>query len=129
MVQKRVSIKLIGEAKEEYIKLQEAVRGETEKGAKGSFHQTLLKSIDSKIALLKANYDYGTQIPRKLIPKKYLRQFGVTNLWKVDLSGFWRMIYTLKQPQREQTEIEIISKDKNNCIKLPFDIYQKTVKP
>lgn len=109
MVEKRVSIKLVGEAKEEYLKLQQAVRQETEKSIKGSFHQTLLKSIDSKIALLKANYDYGSQIPKKIIPKKYLREFGVTNLWKIDLSGFWRMIYTLKQPQREQTEIEIIS--------------------
>lgn len=109
MVEKRISIKLVGEAKEEYLKLQEITRQEKEKSIKSSFHQTLLKSIDSKIALLKANYDYGTQIPRKLIPKKYLREFNVTNLWKVDLSGFWRMIYTLKQPQRDQTEIEIIS--------------------
>ena len=81
----------------------------TAKGTSSSFHQTLLKSIDSKIALLKANYDYGTQIPRKFIPRKYLLEYGVTNLWKVDLSGYWRMIYTLKQPQREQTEVEIIT--------------------
>src|SRR3989338_6038910 len=109
MVEKRISIKLVGEAKEEYLSLQETVRQETKNSTAGSFHQTLLNSINSKIALLKTNYDYGVQIPRKLIPKKYLQEFGVTNLWKVNLSGFWRMIYTLKQPQREQTEIEIIS--------------------
>ena len=59
--------------------------------------------------MLKANYDYGKQIPRKLIPRKYQLEYEVTNLWKVDLAGYWRMIYTLKQPQREQTEIEIIT--------------------
>src|SRR3989338_9116817 len=108
-MKKRVSIKLIGEAKEEYLKLQEAARQEREKGIESSFHQTLLKSIDSKIALLKANYDYGTQIPRKLIPRKYQIEYEVTNLWKVDLAGYWRLVYTLKQPQREQTEIEILT--------------------
>ena len=47
---------------------------------------------------LKANYDYGTQISRKLIPRKYQFEYEVTNLWKIDLAGYWRMIYTLKQP-------------------------------
>ena len=55
MATKRVSVKLLGEAKEEYLKLQEIVRKEKEKNVSGSFHQTLLKSIDSKIVLLKAN--------------------------------------------------------------------------
>jgi len=109
IVEKHVSIKLVGEAKEEYLKLQNIAREEREKGITGSFHQSLLKSIDSKVAVLKANYDYGIQIPKRLIPNKYLKYYGVTNLWKVDLSGYWRMIYTLKQPEREETEVEIIS--------------------
>lgn len=82
---------------------------EIENGVPGSLHQTLLKSIDSKIALLKTNYDYGIQIPQKLIPRKYLQEYKVTNLWKVNLAGYWRMIYTLKQPQREDAEVEIIT--------------------
>ncbi|MFH1520631.1 MAG: hypothetical protein ABID61_03235 [Candidatus Micrarchaeota archaeon] len=109
MVKKAVTIKLLGEAKEEYLKLQETVRQEIEKDITTSFHQTLLRSIDSKIALLKANYSYGIQIPRKQIPRTYLENYEVTNLWKVDLSGYWRLIYTLKQPQREETEIDIIT--------------------
>ena len=109
MIEKRVSVKLLGEAKDEYLELQKAVRKEHEKGIASSFHQTLLKSIDSKIVLLKANYDYGTQIPRKLIPRKYQLEYEVTNLWKVDLAAYWRLVYTLKQPQSEQTEIEIIT--------------------
>ncbi|MBI5636168.1 hypothetical protein HY993_04365 [Candidatus Micrarchaeota archaeon] len=109
MAEKRVSVKLLGEAKQVYLKLQQAVREEREKGISGSFHQTLLKSVDSKIELLKANYDYGKQIPRKLIPRKYQLEYEVTNLWKIDLAGYWRLVYALKQPQREQTEIEIIA--------------------
>lgn len=108
-VRKHVSIKLLGEAKDEYLKLQELAKQESEKGITGSFHQTLLKSINSKITLLKANYDYGIQIPKKQLPRKYVLEYDVTNLWKVDLSGYWRMIYTLKQPQREYTDVEIIS--------------------
>lgn len=109
MTEKRVSIKLLDEAKEEYLALQEQVRKEREKGIASSIHQTLLKSIESKIEVLKANYDYGIQIPRKLIPKKYQLEYEVTNLWKLDLSNYWRMIYTIRQPQPEQTEVEIIS--------------------
>ena len=109
MVERKVTIKLLGEAKEEYLKLRETVKREVENGVKSSFHQTLLRSIDSKIELLKADYSYGIQISRRQIPKKYLGEYEVTNLWKVDLSGYWRLIYTLKQPQREQTEINIIT--------------------
>jgi hypothetical protein len=89
--------------------LQETVKQEMERGVTKSFHQILLRSIDSKIATLKTDYSYGIQIPRKQIPKKYLDDYEVTNLWKVDLSGYWRLIYTLKQPQREETEIDIIT--------------------
>ena len=105
---KRVSVKLLGEAKEEYLKLQGIVRNEKEKGIASSFHQALLRSIDSKIAILKQNYDYGTQIPKKQVPAKYLDAYEVTNLWKVDLSGYWRMIYTLRQPEREETETGVM---------------------
>ncbi|MEW6329770.1 MAG: hypothetical protein AB1468_06705 [Candidatus Micrarchaeota archaeon] len=109
MTKRYVSVKLVGDAKDEYLKLQETARMEREKGIESSFHQTLLKSIDSKLALLKANYDYGTQIPRRFFPKKYVLGYEVTNLWKVDLAGYWRLIYTLRQPQREETEIEVLS--------------------
>ncbi len=105
---KLVSIKLLADAKEEYLKLKEIVRLERENGVDNSLHQTLLRSIDSKIGRLKENFDCGTQIPKKLFPLKYLTEYQVTNLWKMDLSGFWRMIYTIKQPQRNQAEIGVL---------------------
>ena len=34
----------------------------------------------------------GNNIPKKLIPKTY----DVPNLWRIELSNFWRMLYTIK---------------------------------
>ena len=108
MARKRVVVRLIGEAKDEYLALKGIVGAEQGRGIQSSFHQTLLRSIESKISILKERYDYGTQIPRSAIPKKYSAGYGVTNLWKVDLSGYWRLIYTLRQPQRDNPEIEVL---------------------
>lgn len=85
------------------------VEEERNKGITNSFNQTLLKSIDDKITMLKKNYDFGIHIPKDRIGQKYIIQYEVTNLWKVNLSGGWRMIYTIKQPQRDNTEVEILT--------------------
>ncbi|VVB67043.1 Uncharacterised protein [Candidatus Norongarragalina meridionalis] len=108
MKERRVTVKMLGEAKEEYRRLREISEEERKKGTTDSFHQTLLRSIDAKIELLKADYGYGIQIPKRCIPAKYVREYGATNLWKADLAGYWRMIYTLKQPLRGPAEIGII---------------------
>ncbi len=108
-LEKRVSIKLVGDAKEAYLSLKKKVGEEVANGVNDSFHQTLLKSIDDKIDILRIDYDYGIHIPKKSVARKYIVRYEVTNLWKVNLSGHWRMIYTLKQPQREDTEVEILS--------------------
>jgi hypothetical protein len=109
LTERRISIKLLGDAKDAYLNLKKKAEEERKKGIISSFHQTLLKSIEDKIAILKNDYDSGIHIPRDMIGRKYIAQYEVTNLWKVNLSGGWRMIYTLKQPQREDTEVEILS--------------------
>lgn len=58
---------------------------------------------------MKRDCDFGIHIPKDRIGQKYILKYEVTNLWKVNLSGGWRLIYTLKQPQRENTEIDILS--------------------
>lgn len=35
----------------------------------------------------------GIQIPKKLIPKEYLKKYSVKNLWKYNLPDAWRLIY------------------------------------
>ena len=109
MADKRVSIKLLGDAKEAYLALKKLVEDERKKGVESSFNQTLFRSIEDKIAILKRDYDFGIHIPKDRIGRTYIVEYDVTNLWKVNLSGGWRMIYTLKQPQRENTEVEILS--------------------
>jgi plasmid maintenance system killer protein len=95
---KPVVVRLIGEAEEEYKRLEKAVAEEKAKGIKNSEHQQLMKSIQDKARLIKANPQYGAHVPKSLIKKT---GFDVDNLWSVDLTGYWRMLYTLQGGQLE----------------------------
>ncbi|MBI2232597.1 MAG: hypothetical protein HYU56_01645 [Candidatus Aenigmarchaeota archaeon] len=90
------------EANKQYEELNRVVGDEIKKGVTNSFHQQLLKSINQKKELLKINPQAGIHIAKSLVPKLYKDKYDVNNLWKIDLSGYWRMIYTLRT-----TEIEI----------------------
>lgn len=46
----------------------------------------------------------GIQISKSKIPKEYINNYGVTNLWKINIPRYWRMIYTITG-----NELEIIS--------------------
>ena len=78
--------------------------GEISIGVKSSAHQSLLNSIKQKIEFLKDNPEYGVHIPKDRIPKEYISKYDVKNLWKVNLSGAWRMIYSIRG-----REVEIIA--------------------
>ena len=101
---KPTKVVITGDAKEEFDDLNKVVGEEISKGITSSDHQTLLNSIKQKIEILKANPEYGTHIQKDRIPKEYIRGCDVNNLWKIDLSGAWRMIYTIRG-----SEVEIIS--------------------
>lgn len=95
---------ITGSAKEEFDELNKIVGDEIKKGITKSDHQTLLNSIKQKIEILRDNPEYGIQIQKNKIPKEYIREYEVNNLWKINLSGAWRMIYTIKG-----SNVEIIS--------------------
>ena len=78
--------------------LNKVVGEEQTKGISNSEHQQLLKSIKQKIELIKANPQYGDAVLKALIKKS---GYTVDNLWVVDLTGYWRMLYTLKGSQVE----------------------------
>ena len=101
---KPTKVIMTGEAKEEFDDLNKVVGEEITKGITSSDHQTLLNSIKQKIELLRDNPEYGIHIPKDRIPKEYTRDYDVNNLWKVNLFGAWRMIYTIRG-----SEVEIIS--------------------
>jgi len=67
-----------------------------EKLKKGkSEDKQLYKFIERAINDLKKNPICGTKIPKKLWPKRYVKEYHITNLWKYDLPNAWRLIYTI----------------------------------
>lgn len=62
---------------------------------KSKTEKTILKSLTKKVELIKYNPHYGDPIAKKLIPKEYKERYGITNLFRVELPNYWRMLYTL----------------------------------
>ena len=93
---KAVVVKISGEVAEEYKELNRIVGEEISKGITNSDHQILLNAIKQKIEFLKDNPQYGIHIQKDRIPKEYIENYEINNLWKINLPKAWRMIYTIK---------------------------------
>ena len=93
---KPVRVVLLGDADEAYKKLNNIVGKQIEVGKENTDEMQLLRSIRQKIDFIKANPFDGDPIAKKLIPEEYKKLYGTINLFRVELSGFWRMLYTLK---------------------------------
>ena len=89
---KTIQVELKGEALEEFERLEKTVSEEQKSGIKNSENQQLLKSIKQKVELIKINPQYGDPVSKNLIRKSGL---SVTNLRVIDLTGYWRMLYTI----------------------------------
>ncbi len=96
---KRVRVILSEEAEEAYNYLNEH-------SSESKIERSILNSINKKVELIKANPHYGDPISKKLIPQEYVEKYGVTNLFRVGLSNYWRMLYTLTDGE---SVIEIIA--------------------
>ncbi len=90
---------LLNEAEREYKRLNETVGQQIKEGKENTEEMQLLRSIRQKSELIRANPFYGDNIKKNLIPPSY----NVQNLWRAELTGYWRMLYTIKGD-----EIEII---------------------
>ncbi|MDD3264181.1 MAG: hypothetical protein PHT94_04790 [Candidatus Nanoarchaeia archaeon] len=66
----------------------------------------ILSSFHKKIDLIKSNVHYGNPISKKLIPEEYKIKYEISNLFRVELPNYWRMLYTLRNGD---SEIEIIA--------------------
>lgn len=93
---KPVRVVLLGDADKAFKKLNEIVGNQIESGKENTEEMQLLKSIRQKIDFVKANPFYGDPVAKNLIPPEYKIEFAAINLFRVELSGFWRMFYTLK---------------------------------
>ena len=56
----------------------------------------LFNAIKKAFVSIKENAFCGTQIPKALIPKQYIQDYGIKNLWKYDLHGGWRLTYSIR---------------------------------
>ncbi len=89
MFGKEVSIFLKGQAKESFLELKKR----NDKEAK-----SILNSVERVKEFLQANPQYGNPIAKRLIPKEF-KKIGIKNLYRVELSNYWRMLYTIEGNQ------------------------------
>ena len=61
--------------------------------------QYLLKLIEKGIAKLVENHKAGQKIQKNLWPKYYIQKYGISNLCRLRLDDFWRMVYTVTGEQ------------------------------
>ncbi|PIO07768.1 hypothetical protein COU59_02840 [Candidatus Pacearchaeota archaeon CG10_big_fil_rev_8_21_14_0_10_34_12] len=92
---KEIKVILSEEADQVFQELNSMVGEEKIKGIESSFHQTLLRSIQRTISLLKGNPFAGNQIPKRQLPDRYLRKYDAENAWRIELANRWRLIYTI----------------------------------
>ena len=57
--------------------------------------KSILTSFDRIKGILKENPQYGDPIAKDLIPRNFKRQ-GIQNLYRVELSNYWRALYTVE---------------------------------
>ncbi|MBI2666321.1 hypothetical protein HYX13_01785 [Candidatus Woesearchaeota archaeon] len=88
---KEVRVLLKGQAQEAYLELKKREDKEA---------QTLLRSIHRSIEILKENPQFGDPIRKQLIPQRFL-ELGIKNLYRTELSNYWRMLYTIEGSQVE----------------------------
>jgi Txe/YoeB family toxin of Txe-Axe toxin-antitoxin module len=55
----------------------------------------LFKFIERAIDDLKKDPYCGIAIQKRLIPKIYIKKYNIDNLWKYDLPGAWRLLYSV----------------------------------
>jgi hypothetical protein len=96
---KMVRVILSDEAEEVYRYLNEHAE-------ESKIERSILNSITKKVELVKANPHYGDPISKKMIPEEYIEKYGITNLFRVELTNYWRMLYTLTDGE---SVVEIIA--------------------
>lgn len=61
------------------------------------------KEIDDILELIKENPQMGNRIQYEKIPKCYISAYSVPNLFRVQLSRGWRLVYSLTGKQDQKT--------------------------
>ena len=56
-----------------------------------NLHKWITRAIDD----LSENAYCGIQVKKEMIPKIYIKKYKIGNLWKYDLPGGWRLLYSI----------------------------------
>ena len=96
---KKIRVILSSDAKEVYNYL----KGQA---TKSKIDRSILNAIKKKIEIIKSNPHYGNPIAKSLIPKEYINKYEISNLFRIELPNYWRMLYSLIDGE---TKIEIIA--------------------
>jgi hypothetical protein len=65
-----------------------------------SLYWSAINSINRKIEIIKSDQHYGDPIAKNLIPKEYTNN-DIANLFRVELSNSWRLLYTINKGDNE----------------------------
>ena len=85
---------------------EEVIKYLVQKSNNSKIEKSILNAINKKIGLIKINCHYGQPIAKKLIPQIYKKNYGIKNLFRIELPNYWRMLYTLTSGD---SQVEIIS--------------------
>ncbi len=93
-MEKPVIVQFDEQAYKEYQHLQKLV-AEGKHSKKKPTYEQLLTSINNAIKNIKANHRYGDLIPRDRISKATIQRYGTDKIFRVELVGYWRLLYTI----------------------------------
>jgi aromatic ring-opening dioxygenase LigB subunit len=93
-LKKEIVVQFDKDAYKEYQELKELVT-QGKKAKKKPTYEQLLSSINKAVRDIKANPYYGSLIPRKYISKGTVNRYGTDKIFRVELVGFWRLLYTI----------------------------------
>ena len=85
---KNVEIVLSHEAEDAYYDL-------VNKSICSKKERMILNAFYRKVDILKSKPFFGDQIRKELIPDEYISRYDCSNLFRVELPCFWRMIYSV----------------------------------
>ena len=91
---KKITVKWDPEARHEYEELRASVKEGRKKGGKPTYEQ-LLASVDGAVEKLRLDPFCGDLIPRDNLTKKAVRRYGTDKIFRMELTGYWRMLYTV----------------------------------
>lgn len=83
---KEVRVFLKGQAKKSFLILKQKKDKES---------KSIINSFKRIKKILKENPQFGNPVAKNLIPKEIQKQ-GIKNLYRVELSNYWRMLYTIE---------------------------------